>query len=678
MACSSDTELSEGEDCSCKTDGQLWAVLPRQLRKELGGDGGVLPAPDVLAFLVDSECEAQALVREFADDARAAARLVELQRRALPIAQQMCKRRARVDPADQFSQISKKLPRLEGAGLQDTISWLRKLSGARLRTSFRTAPKARAQRLGQSRAAREAEVLRKARAELAELLVEAKPPISAQADQCREPEKVVAAAVGGVRASTIRKRMREWRKVRAFSLGVAGVPWPPHIGLVLDYVQERIQEPCARTVPAAILSALGFMEKSGGVTLSDRMANQQTLKNMVNQSVMDLESGAAPTKKAPLLPLVLVGALELLVLDAAQPPFARGMAWYKLLKVWTACRCHGLSGLSPGSLRLTKHGLVGSLERTKTTGPGKKVRHLPIFVSNSAFFMAPQWLSVGLQIWQQEQMNFERDYFLPLPSLDWTGVRPAMADYGDIVGLSKQLLRYLRQPVWAHGQWQSTSQPLLIVEAAFKFWTEHSERNWLNSLSAALGFPAEERSMVGRWGVSSSADDYLRTAQQVIVSLQEKLVVSLRGENRWDLRHAGLEELKQHLHDHNVGMAIASQQCKLLSLDAASSLIMPAPTTFTVPPDPPAATDEDEEVDVTDSPYFVTIVGSRRFRRLHRRGGCGVSAIEVQACEAIWSLKGLSYDLACKHCWRAGENITLSEVEEADDSEPGSEASDRS
>ena len=181
-----------------------------------------------------------------------------------------------------------------------------------------------------------------------------------------------------------------------------------------------------------------------------------------------------------------------------------------------------------------------------------------------------------------------------------------MADYGDIVGLSKKLLRYLRQPVWAHCQWQSTSQPLLIAEAAFKFWTEHSERNWLNSLSAALSFPAEERNMVGRWGVSSSADDYLRTAQQVIVSLQEKLVVCLRGEDRWDLRHAGLEELKQHLQDHNVGTAIASRQCKLLSLDAAPSFGMPAPATFAVPPNPPAAIVEDEEGDVADSPYFIT------------------------------------------------------------------------
>ena len=221
----------------------------------------------------------------------------------------------RVDPADQFVRVSCKLPRLGEIGLHDNLSWLRKQSGARLRSTFRDLPRAATSRSGQSRAAREAATLQKARAELADLLMEAKLPITAQTMSCREPEKVMAAALGGMRASTIRKRIREWRKVRAFALGVAGVPWPPHIGLVLDYLQERLDEPCARNVPISILSALGFMEKAGGVALHDRMANQQTLKNMVNQGVMDLEVDAPPTKKAPLMPLMLVGALELLVLD---------------------------------------------------------------------------------------------------------------------------------------------------------------------------------------------------------------------------------------------------------------------------------------------------------------------------------------------------------------------------
>ena len=208
----------------------------------------------------------------------------------------------------------------------------------------------------------------------------------------------------------------------------ARVPWPPSIGLVFDYMQERFDEPCARTVPISILSAIGFMEKAGGVALQDRMANQQTLKNLVNQGVMDLELNAPPPKKAPLMPLILVGALELLVLDTTQPAFARGLVWYKLLKVWTACGCHDMSGLSPGSLRLTKHRLVGCLERTKTSGPGKKVRHLPIFLGRSAFFMGAQWLAVGLQLWQTTPSAFDRDYFLPLPSRAWDSLHNAMAD----------------------------------------------------------------------------------------------------------------------------------------------------------------------------------------------------------------------------------------------------------
>ena len=43
--------------------------------------------------------------------------------------------------------------------------------------------------------------------------------------------------------------------------------------------------------------------------------------------------------------------------------------------------------------------------------------------------------------------------------------------------------------------------------------------------------------------------------------------------------------------------------------------------------------------------------------------------IDVQTSEDVWSLKGLTYDLACKHCWKAGEEVTPSEAEEADDSE---------
>ena len=34
--------------------------------------------------------------------------------------------------------------------------------------------------------------------------------------------------------------------------------------------------------------------------------------------------------------------------------------------------------------------------------------------------------------------------------------------------------------------------------------------------------------------------------------------------------------------------------------------------------------------------------------------------------EPVWQLKGAEFDLACQHCWKAGE-ATLSEAEEAAD-----------
>lgn len=287
--------------------------------------------------------------------------------------------------------------------------------------------------------------------------------------------------------------------------------------------------------------------------------------------------------------------------------------------------------------------------------------------------MGAQWLSVGLQLWQTAPLAFDRDYFLPLPSRAWDSVQNAMADYGDVVGLSKQLFRRLRQPVWQQGVWRPSSQPLFIAEAAFSFWTEHSERNWLVSLLAALGVPHDDRKFIGRWLATSAADEYLRTAQQVIINLQEKLVCALKGEDRWDLRNTGLEELTDRIKENgDTDLAKLQQQLLYLHPRWGAELHVQQTLTVTEFPTLDAAVDEDDDLETASSPYFVTIVGSKQLKRLHRRGGCGVSVIDVQRSEPVWCLKGLLYDLACKHCWRAGENITVSEAEEADDSEPSS------
>ena len=547
---------------------------------------------------------------------------MELWTRVLPRTQRLCQRRGRVDPALQSLVVSSvAAPSIESAEAQQTLSWLKLQSGAcRQFRSWSTRQRGQSEcvQTQQSRADLEATELKRWRASLAEPVIEADLPVSHHAQLTSNPEAIIAASLGSMRATTIRKRVCEWWKVRNFSLQLCGHAWPTHVGVVLDYLHERMEEPCARTVPEAVLAALAFMEKAGSVAAADRLASTPVLRNFVNQATQDLEVGAPPKKSAPLLPVILIGSLELLVMCNSEPLYAHALAWYKLLKLWTASRTGGLTSLRPLSLRLTSFGLVGCLERTKTTGPGKRVRHLPIFMCRSAYLLAPGWLEKGLEIWESSEFAFDRDYFLPLPSADWASVRPVMADFADTTALSKRLFRALKQPVRQNGHWVSSVVPLFCAEAALSFWTEHSGRNWLNSHLAVIGVPQCERDFIGRWRITSSADEYQRLAQRVVINAQEQLLTYFAGNDKWDLSHTGVQELEQFLRQRHVPEALITAQCLQLQLPAQWCGRVPepmAPAPVLPEPAPVQACDnsqiENPAEDAGQSPYFVVVIGKK-------------------------------------------------------------------
>eukprot|EP00973_Karenia_brevis_P037075 5111875-Karenia_brevis.AAC.1 len=61
-------------------------------------------------------------------------------------------------------------------------------------------------------------------------------------------------------------------------------------------------------------------------------------------------------------------------------------------------------------MRLTPTGLVVQLDRTKASGPGRKIRWMTVCVSAGAYLTNPAWLRTGFEIWQSEPFCFERDY----------------------------------------------------------------------------------------------------------------------------------------------------------------------------------------------------------------------------------------------------------------------------
>ena len=130
------------------------------------------------------------------------------------------------------------------------------------------------------------------------------------------------------------------------------------------------------------------------------------------------------------------------------------------------------------------------MERTKTTGSDKGVSVLPIFVSTEALIEV-EWLLVGLDLWQRDELSYKRDYFLCLPSPDFSGPCGKKARYTDAQGFSKALMSSLRT---------SDGAQLLLPEAV-SFWSEHSNRAGLDSWLASLSVGEDLRRFVGRWAM---------------------------------------------------------------------------------------------------------------------------------------------------------------------------------
>ena len=155
------------------------------------------------------------------------------------------------------------------------------------------------------------------------------------------------------------------------------------------------------------------MERLGGYGSEEKLATNTAVQACANQLQMQLEMGAAPPKKARPQPLLLLIALELFVVFSNAPRYWRAFAWVKLLKFWTSSRTDDLAGLLPASLTLDTWGLSGTLQRTKTSGPGKKVTWLPIFVDAAASFSGVDWLTTGFRIWKSADMDFPGIIFFP-------------------------------------------------------------------------------------------------------------------------------------------------------------------------------------------------------------------------------------------------------------------------
>jgi hypothetical protein len=129
----------------------------------------------------------------------------------------------------------------------------------------------------------------------------------------------------GLRATTLRRRIRDWVKFRRWLGEAYKVCWPRRPQDFIDYLDVRRAEPSGHTVPGSCYRALKFMEEAGEVRDLDRLSSDLGLINAVKDLGKRLPrvSDRAQEKEQTPRPLVMVLiAQERCVLDTCPMVYA--------------------------------------------------------------------------------------------------------------------------------------------------------------------------------------------------------------------------------------------------------------------------------------------------------------------------------------------------------------------
>ena len=303
---------------------------------------------------------------------------------------------------------------------------------------------------------------RKLRDEL--LLINA--PVLASLQGSLDPDRAALLLTGSTRASTLKRYLgyRQWR----LWLGEAKPRHPPgRPSDLVDYLLARRDEPWGRSTPEAILKAIAWVERVAEFEETLRATHGRLAWAAKDKITEILSEGARLIKRAGLYA------------DAAGGLGLRCGTRYRLedLGLGQASQDLGLATVVRPS---SYHPPTTVLRRTKTSCPSRRIKELPVAISEHAYFLRSTWLRVGFDL-LRTHANYKRDYLLPPLNQDGL-LEKKPASYADAMVATAGLLGILGLPLEVQG-----------------YWTEHSERSVLPTGLSLMEVPVQDRDLLGRW-----------------------------------------------------------------------------------------------------------------------------------------------------------------------------------
>ena len=395
-------------------------------------------------------------------------------------------------------------------------------------------------RLRSGRLVMETEVEAKVRRALLDELGRIKAPILQEIEQAMNPTRAAQAVMSKYRASTVRRYLASWQQFRKWFEMTAGEGAEPSGIHLVDYLYVREEEGMGASIPMAVVQAVGWFENLADIPAEHRMLSHPMVDMVVKELTKKLQERADPVKRAPRLLACFFEAMEEVVVGRIQPKGRRICAWVKLVKAWGALRFSDISNVKGNHFKLVDGNLVGLLFKTKTTGAGKRIRELPIYISSGAYVREERWLSVGFELVKRASTE-EGPFVFSEGIFTETATGQTPMKYHEASAASADLFESLLDE---RGR-------KLIPTGWERFWTEHSERATLSSGLAAVGVGKLERDMLGRWCPEGS-DQYVRTYNAAVGRLQKKFSRYASTKNAYKRLDEGstLEDLKRWLHGH--------------------------------------------------------------------------------------------------------------------------------
>lgn len=207
------------------------------------------------------------------------------------------------------------------------------------------------------------------------------------------------------------------------------------------------------------------------------------LLEMESTARPEIERKGAPIQRAPRWLTMMIGLMESLVMDRKAPLGRTVAAWKKLVKVWGALRFSDAANMKVKAVRFYDGKLTATLQKTKTTGAGKRVRELPLYISEEAYVSESAWLEIGYNLVKRTWRDEGEYVFNEGAFMGQTGVGP-MKYYE--ASASSDVISCMK------GE-------RIFPENFDRFWLEHLGRSTLPSCLAAIGASKTDRDLIGRW-----------------------------------------------------------------------------------------------------------------------------------------------------------------------------------